>query len=306
MRRIAGLAALHAVRERAASASFSVRAEYGLALALAHYRRRDFDIVEEVLCEVSTFGGLVHARAVMFRGFVAIQCSDYRAAVTLFKHAVELHERSGAVDVLLELNLARALSYIAAETLDRPLWLYVDERARRRELLAHGRCASRYGLQDARAIQYETLGCPGDALRAAREAALAAPTEQMRLSALCRRATIHYRYGEQLPMPTLRIPCTRGFERSHRSRSAPGKLRPSRSWSPRFVRWSAMSAVPLPQQRSPHEQPPAHCRRMTARAAGCVPLLCRRRGRRNEWKVVACKTRLSARVSPLRGAGLRA
>jgi DNA-binding CsgD family transcriptional regulator len=200
-----GLAQLQALRAEAACAPDAVRDELALGIALAHYVRREFERVEDALRDVRASDRTDYVRTLMYRGYVAVQRNDYPEAVTIFKRALDDLGRSGAGDLAVEQNVVTALSLIAVELLDGTLWAYVDERARRCGLFNPGALHTRFVFQYARSIYTETQGWPGEALLAARNSARAASTAQERLLALCRRATVHLRYGERLAYGDLAI-----------------------------------------------------------------------------------------------------
>jgi DNA-binding CsgD family transcriptional regulator/predicted negative regulator of RcsB-dependent stress response len=193
-----GLAVLRDAAALAVRVDVAIGSEIALGIALAHYQRRDFDAAARALDGVDPTSGIVYARALECRGWIAKSKNDFAAAVAAFEASLAQVERSGQSDRFLEANLIATMSYIAVELLDVPRCEALLERARRVQWESSGLEYYRFWLEMNRSMADEIAGRPREALQAARNAALYAPSDAFRLFAQCRRAAVLFSYGEML------------------------------------------------------------------------------------------------------------
>ena len=193
-----GLAILDDVTRRASQADVATRSEIALGRALAHYQRRDFACAEQALREVDPASGIVYARALECRGWIAKVLNDFPTSIAAFEGSLVQLERCGQFDRLLEANLVTTTAYIAVELLDVGRWVALRERARRIRWDVPGLEYYRFWFEMNRSMADEIEGRPREALQAARDAAACAPSDAFRLFAVCRRASVLFSYGELL------------------------------------------------------------------------------------------------------------
>ena len=193
-----GLALLHAAALRADAADTATRSEIALGIALAYYRMRDFEGAEDALLDVHPGSDIVYARALECRGWIAKCRNDFHAAVDAFEASLAQLDRSRQFDRFLEANLVATLSYIAVELLDDARWAAYDARAERVRWESSGLEYYRFWVEMNRSMAAELAGRPREALQAARNAAVYAPSVAFGLFAQCRRAAVLFSYGELL------------------------------------------------------------------------------------------------------------
>ena len=193
-----GLAVLGEAAAQVPASNAAIRSEIALGIALAHYQRHDFDAAADALSAVDPGGGVVSARALECRGWIAKSKNDFPAAVAAFDASLAELDLSGQSDRFLEANLIATTSYIAVELLDVTRWERSLQRARRVDWSATGLEYYRFWLEMNRSMADEIAGRPREALQAARKAALCAPSDAFRLFAECRRAAVLFSYGEML------------------------------------------------------------------------------------------------------------
>lgn len=193
-----GLAVLGEAAGMAPPDDVAIRSETALGIALAHYQRRAFGAAARALDDVDPASGIVYARALECRGWIAKTENDFAAAVAAFDASLAQAERSAQTDRFLEANLIATMSYIAVELLDLARCEALLERAQRTSWESSGLEYYRFWLEMNRSMADEIAGRPREALQAARNAALCAPSGAFRLFAQCRRAAVLFSYGELL------------------------------------------------------------------------------------------------------------
>jgi DNA-binding NarL/FixJ family response regulator len=186
----AGLELLEHVYGGADGAHPTVRSEIALNIGLAHYGLRELDEADRALDLVSPAADIVHARALEYRGWVASARCDYATAMQLFEAALRRLDECRHYDRFLEANAMYGLAVLAAERLDRNAFMVVEQRAERFDWTAGGLASPLFGVTYSASMMDEANGRTREALRWAREAETAAPTEATKLLAMCRRATV--------------------------------------------------------------------------------------------------------------------
>jgi DNA-binding CsgD family transcriptional regulator/tetratricopeptide (TPR) repeat protein len=206
-----GLTLLGDASALAPPSDIAIRSEIALGIALAHYQRRDFDAAAHALEDVDRGSGVVYARALECRGWIAKSKNDFAVAVAAFEASLAQLDATGQSDRFLEANLTATMSYIAVELLDVARFERLLERARGIDWDASGVEYYRFWIEMNRSMADEIAGRPREALQAARNAALCAPSDAFRLFAECRRAAVLFSYGEMLGFEDLAASISAGF-----------------------------------------------------------------------------------------------
>lgn len=205
-----GLALLHEANAGATSAQ--MRAEIALGIALAHYARSEFEAAERALENIDPSAVVVHARALELRGWIARHAGRFADAVATFERALAELDRSAQRDPFLEANLLAVLGNLAVELMDDQRW---DAVLRRSESVAWngmGMAYTRFWHRMNASMSDELHGRGRDALRAARSAAVGAPSSAFRIFAHCRRAAVLFAYDERLGYADLAATIREEFE----------------------------------------------------------------------------------------------
>lgn len=194
----AGLRTLRAVLVDTA-VDRAARAETNLWIALACYGKRDLDGADAALDAVPADGGMLHARALEYRGWVASARADYDRATAAFSGALRVLDACSERDAFVEANCVQALLTLAVERHDRMTWSIVAARRAAGHWRAAGLDYLRFVIAlQASAFAYDVIG---NAFTAAAEACRAeqlAPSIAYRVQALCARAWISRCAGEKL------------------------------------------------------------------------------------------------------------
>ena len=207
-----GLAMLRDAANLPGAAGIAIRSEIALGTALAHYQRHDLDASAAALDGVDPASDIVYARALECRGWIAKCRNDFGAAVAAFEASLAQLDRCRQFDRFLEANLVATLSYIAVELLDFARWNALLEHSRRVRWDASGLEYNRFWLDMNRSMADEIAGRPREALHAARNAAVNAPSAAFALFAQCRRAAVLFSYGELLGFEDLAASIRAEFE----------------------------------------------------------------------------------------------
>lgn len=175
----------------------TIRSEIALSIGLGYYCLRRLEDAERALDLVSAGADIVHARALEYRGWIAIARADYATATESFGGALRRLDECRHYDRFLEAQGIYALSLLAAERLDRPTWMFVEHRAQRFDWRAGGLAGPQFWVAIYSSMMYEADGRTSDALRLAGDAELYAGSSVLRLFAQCRRAAILRTVGER-------------------------------------------------------------------------------------------------------------
>ena len=193
----AGLDVLESAYRSSDGAHPTVRSEIALNIGLGYYGLRELDEADRALDLVSSHADIVHARALEYRGWVAMARCDYTGAAESFYAALRRLDECRQYDRFLEGNAIQALSILAAERLDRGMWLVVEQRALRMDWTAGGLTVPWFTMAMAASHYEEANGRFREALRWIGDAEAIAPGAGARLWATCRRASILRAAGEQ-------------------------------------------------------------------------------------------------------------
>jgi len=185
------LAYLEAVHAEAQTAARDVRSEIALHVALAQFVRRDYVAAEAALDRISVDADIVYARALEYRGWIAMVRGDHERSTAAFIDALDHVDRSRRRDLYAEANCTQALAGLALERFDRPAWAIV---ARRRALIDWSADSLKehrfFVAMRAAVFAYDVEGDPLQAAWEARCAEEWAPSDVFRVQALCCRAQI--------------------------------------------------------------------------------------------------------------------
>jgi DNA-binding CsgD family transcriptional regulator len=194
-----GLEVLLAAQADASSAHRTIQSEIALNVALARYRRGQYDEAERALSIVESEADIVYARSLEYRGWLAFARADAEHATTFFAGALQALDRCQHYDRFLEATCIRALAHLAVERLDRRTWAMVEERRARMEWSAAELIPARFWISYCAAtFASDVQGNPLAAAREAREAERIAPSPAYRVQAECKRSAIARCAGESL------------------------------------------------------------------------------------------------------------
>jgi tetratricopeptide (TPR) repeat protein len=193
----AGLRMLSAAYRASRHAHPTVRSEIALNIGLARYGMRELDEADRALDLVSEDSDIVHARALEYRGWVAIVRGDYAAATRQFEATLRRLDDCRHHDRFLEANAIQALAILAAERLDRRAFLLAEHRAAQIDWTAGGLATPLFGVMLSASMMHEIDGGIAEALRRCREAEAVAASDGARVVAVCRRAAILRGAGER-------------------------------------------------------------------------------------------------------------
>ena len=185
-----GLSVLEEAYRGADAAHPTVRSEVALNVGLGYYGLGKLDEADAALQLVSDRADIVHARALEYRGWVALARFDFAAATRLFIEALRRLDACRHYDRFLEANAIQAVAILAAERFDRTAWIFAEPRAERFDWSAEGLAQPRFGIAISGSMLFEADGRIADALLAAREAESAAPSPAYALVAQVRRAAV--------------------------------------------------------------------------------------------------------------------
>jgi DNA-binding CsgD family transcriptional regulator len=193
-----GLARLEAVAEEARDAHPSIRSEIQLHRGYAYWTRRETDAAESALAAVEPTSDVIYATALNLYGWIATWKSDYVLAIDRFTSALTHLDTCKAKDRFVEANTLEALSWFAAERIDRDLQALIDERAAAMDWCASDLSTARFWLPMNRALICEVEGDAYGAIRETRRADDNAPSDAYRVRARCRRASMARDAGEMV------------------------------------------------------------------------------------------------------------
>jgi tetratricopeptide (TPR) repeat protein len=193
----AGLRMLSAAYRASHNAHPTVRSEIALNIGLARYGMRELDEADRALELVSADSDIVHARALEYRGWVAIVRGDYAAATRHFEATLRRLDDCRHHDRFLEANAVGVLAILSAERLDRGAFLLAQHRAAQLDWSSGGLASQLFGVMVAASMMHEIDGGVAEALRRCRDAEAVAASDGARVVAMCRRAAILRAAGER-------------------------------------------------------------------------------------------------------------
>ena len=175
----------------AATAAPAVRAELAVHVALAHYARGAYAAADAALDRVGPETDIVYARALEFRGWIAMAYGDQDRATTSFLKALEVIGGCRRRDRYVEVNCTQALAGLALERFDREAWAVVTQRRAALDWSAGSFGEHRFFIAMRAAVfAYDVEGDPQLAAWEAHCAEEWAPNDAFRTQALCCRAAV--------------------------------------------------------------------------------------------------------------------
>lgn len=176
-------------------AHVAVRSEIAMQRGLAFYNRRDLDAADAALADVDPGTDIIYAKALEYRAWVATARPNYNEAKRLFLESLAHLDRCRHQDRMLEAIVLQGISHLAVETLDLAIWDVVAKRADRLNWTDAMRAPHFWVLMTG-ALALDAQGETRAAHRAAAEADRRAPSEALRVHAICRRAALARLTGE--------------------------------------------------------------------------------------------------------------
>jgi DNA-binding CsgD family transcriptional regulator len=153
-----GIAILSDAYRASARAHPTVRAELAVNLGIAYYRKREYEKADRQLRTVPHEADIVHARALVFQGWVAWDRGEFASAADLFDAALQRIESCRNYDRFVEAAALYGLAFLCAELPRLDWWPRVRERADRFDWTANGVLVPRFWLAIAASYVNEMLG----------------------------------------------------------------------------------------------------------------------------------------------------
>ncbi|HTD38044.1 MAG TPA: hypothetical protein VK669_11055 [Candidatus Limnocylindrales bacterium] len=222
-----GLAMLRDAYAGADDAHPTIRSEIALNVALGYYGLRKLDEADAALELVHDGADIVHARALEYRGWVAVARTDYAAATRLFGDALRRLDGCRHYDRFLEATAIHGIALLASERLDRTAWLQAEPRAARFDWSADGLALPYHLMAIHVSVLYEAEGRIREALRATHDAERIAISPAHALYAQIRRAAILRVMRERYAHDDLVATIRRGLDEL-----APSSLQGDLRWLP--------------------------------------------------------------------------
>ena len=135
-----------------------VRAELTVYLAIAHCFKGEYQRAEGLLLTVPHDADIVHAQALLYRGYVAWARGDYAGSVDRFRDSLRCIDACKRQDRFVEAKCIHALAYLAGELPLLHLWPEVSERVRRFDWSVSGVAVWRYWIALEGSFVYELQG----------------------------------------------------------------------------------------------------------------------------------------------------
>ncbi len=174
----------------------TVRAEATAQLGIAYYRNTEYARADRYLQAVSADADIVHAKAMLYRGYVAWARGDYNGSVQRFQDALRCIDACEHHDRFVQAETLYGLTFLAGELPRTDLWGDVRERIDRFDWSVSGVGVWRYWIAVEGSFVAELLGDLRASTTWARLAERLAPDEPSRIAAWCRLAARFGRYGE--------------------------------------------------------------------------------------------------------------
>lgn len=193
-----GLGLLVQAEAAAIEAHPTIRSEIALNQALAFYAQRELLRADCALDRVEPSADIIYARALEFRGWLALARVEYPDAVRWFRAALSHLQRCRREDRFVAANCVFILAVLAVEMIDLQAWGDAMASADRIDWTASGLGFQRMQLHLLTASMHELLGDPVRAFAAAREAEADALSDAFRVSMRCRRAALARDAGESI------------------------------------------------------------------------------------------------------------
>jgi DNA-binding CsgD family transcriptional regulator len=187
-----GEALLSEAFARRAGAHPTIRAELGLNLGIARYfmgRSEDADLL---LADVPEDADVIHARALEYRGWIAISRGRFDRSASWFRGALQCINACRWRDRFVEANVLQGLATLNAELLETDGWDAAESRIAAFDWSADGIARPRFWVAIYSSMMREALGDADGALNWARRAERQAPNAAYRAMALCHTSSLFY------------------------------------------------------------------------------------------------------------------
>ena len=193
-----GLAVLHAAHADARRAHPTIRAEISIHIGIGHYREGQFPQALHHLRSVPENADIVHARAILFEGWVMFDSGDVEGAAERFRAALRRIASCHRYDRFIEASALYALAFLCAEIPKPEWWPEIRERANTFDWTTSGVVIPLFLLAHAASYVAELRGEFDEAREWLSRAQAAAPSPFYEIVATVRLAELVGRYGERL------------------------------------------------------------------------------------------------------------
>ena len=193
-----GLAVLHAAHADARRAHPTIRAEISVHLGIGHYREAQYPQALHHLRSVPDDADIVHARAMLFEGWVMFDAGDVEAAAERFRAALRRIASCRQYDRFIESSALYGLAFLCAEIPKPAWWPEIRERANAFDWSTSGVVIPLFLLATAASYVAELRGDFDEAREWLSRAQAAAPSPFYEIVATVRLAELVGRYGERL------------------------------------------------------------------------------------------------------------
>ncbi len=173
-----------------------VRAEITTHLGIAYCHKGEYARARRLLETVSAEADIVHAKALLYRGYVAWASGDYVGSVDRFRDCLRCIDASDRQDRFVEARCIHGLAYLAAELPMLHLWTEVSERVRAFDWSVSGVATWRYWIAIFGSFITELQGNFGGSTAWGALAETIAPDPACQIIAWCRLAARFGRNGE--------------------------------------------------------------------------------------------------------------
>jgi len=194
---VRGMDLLNEAQARAREAHPTIRAELLLHRGIAHYLCGDREQAESLLMTVPTDADMISARALEWRGWIAIAGARYEHAARAFGASYAAIRACRWRDRFVEASVLQGLATLGAETMLLDGWAEIEEHIRGFDWDVDGLGVPRFWVALLCASVRELLGDVDGALAWSRLAEARAPNEASRATSLCRTASIFRGIGER-------------------------------------------------------------------------------------------------------------
>ncbi|MGD1065888.1 MAG: hypothetical protein ABR975_03650 [Vulcanimicrobiaceae bacterium] len=189
-----GVELLQEAFAKSENAHGTVRADVAVNFGVALYHNHEYDRALQVLRSVPEDADILHARAILYIGWVA-RASDLGKASALFEAALRRLDACVRYDRFVEASALYGATLACAETLRTDSWDDIRRRASRVDW-SSGLAIPRFWFAICSSWVAEIRGDIEGARIWAADAEERAPNDSSRVSALCRLAALFGRYGE--------------------------------------------------------------------------------------------------------------
>jgi DNA-binding CsgD family transcriptional regulator len=175
----------------------TVRAELGLNLAIAHYRKGEYARASSLLEDIPEEEDIIYVRALQFRGGVAWALGDFGGSLKRFHEALDRLDRCRHHDRFIEAQLLFSFAYLCGELPRLDLWPELLKRIEQFDWSVSGVSVWLFWIAIEASFITEMLGDLDASATWAIDAEEAACDPASLIIAWCRLAARYGRYGEK-------------------------------------------------------------------------------------------------------------